>query len=201
MVRRRTRENRGRGARGARRGRAPERRAGVRRSPPRASGCWRRELAGHGVSVIVTWLGSRSWRSRSSVGRTRSPARTSIASTLSQRSQGAGPAARTLFAWAHRLVRRNTLAAFGLSAGVLATGPVKRVYTSKPPPALARRAPRAPGEPGSVVSEASTRLSSSAGVGRTPGSDPGVRQRYASSTGLLRRCSGLAHPVRGRDRC
>jgi hypothetical protein len=30
-----------------------------------------------------------------------------------------------LFAWAHRLARRRVLAAFGLSAGVLATGPVE----------------------------------------------------------------------------
>ena len=31
---------------------------------------------------------------------------------------GAGPTSRILFAWAHRLARRRTLAAFGLSAGV-----------------------------------------------------------------------------------
>jgi hypothetical protein len=63
MVRRRTRENRGRGARGARHGRAPERRAGVRRSPPRPSGCRRKGLAGHGVSAIATCARiSRSWK-------------------------------------------------------------------------------------------------------------------------------------------
>ena len=39
--------------------------------------------------------------------------------------RSAGPASRILFAWAHRLARRRVLAAFGLSAGVLATGPVK----------------------------------------------------------------------------
>ena len=63
---------------------------------------------------------------------------------------GAGPAARTLFAWAHCLVRRNTLAAFGLLAGALATGPVQRVYSSKPPPALPRGALGAPEEPGLI---------------------------------------------------
>ena len=49
--------------------------------------------------------------------------------TAYQRAPRVWPYSRILFAWAHRLVRRRTLAAFGLSAGVLAVGPVQPAYS------------------------------------------------------------------------
>src|SRR5206468_3774356 len=48
--------------------------------------------------------------------------------------------ARTLFAQAQRLARQRALVAFGLSAGILAAGPIQPVYSSHPPPVI--RLPR-----------------------------------------------------------
>jgi len=60
----------------------------------------------------------------------RSSARSLARRAARSAQQDAGPASRTLFASAPRLARRCALAALTASAGVLAAGPVRRVYSS-----------------------------------------------------------------------